>query len=143
MLFAALLVWRDSTWLALLDGAALLAVVAAALVHRRTARIALGGVAEYVQAAVVALASAVGAFLLVFIEDVKWPELARGPGRRQAAAIARGLAIAIPLLVVFGALFVAADAVFEDLLGGAATLCASARRSCANSPPRSTRSSDA
>lgn len=120
VLFAALLVWRDSTWLALLDGAALLAVVAAALVRQRIARIALGDVTDYVQAAVVALASAVGAFLLVLIEDVKWPELARGPRREQATAIARGLAIAIPLLVVFGALFIAADAVFEDLLGGVA-----------------------
>ena len=37
-------------------------------------------------------------------------------GRRRAAAVARGLAIATPLVVVFGALFVSADAVFADLV---------------------------
>jgi hypothetical protein len=39
------------------------------------------------------------------------------PGwRRRAWAIGRGLIIATPLLVVFGALFIAADAVFADLV---------------------------
>ena len=38
------------------------------------------------------------------------------PGWRRAAAVARGLVIATPLVVVFGALFMSADAVFADLV---------------------------
>src|SRR6185503_13517356 len=40
----------------------------------------------------------------------------RAAGWRRAAAVARGLAIAAPLIVVFGALFMSADAVFAQLV---------------------------
>jgi hypothetical protein len=43
----------------------------------------------------------------------------RAAGWRTAAAIARGLVIAAPLVAVFGALFIAADAVFAELVANA------------------------
>jgi hypothetical protein len=43
-------------------------------------------------------------------------ETARAAGWRRAAAVARGLAIATPLVAVFGALFMSADAVFAELV---------------------------
>jgi hypothetical protein len=43
-------------------------------------------------------------------------ETRRAAGWRNAAAVARGLAIATPLVAVFGALFMSADAVFEELV---------------------------
>ena len=43
-------------------------------------------------------------------------ETGRNGGWRSASAIARGLVIATPLVVVFGALFMSADAVFAELV---------------------------
>src|SRR5439155_24467497 len=43
-------------------------------------------------------------------------ESGRAAGWRRAAAVARGLVIAAPLVAVFGALFMAADAVFAELV---------------------------
>src|SRR5262249_21159001 len=43
-------------------------------------------------------------------------ETGRAAGWSSAAAVARGLVIAIPLVVVFGALFASADAVFAQLV---------------------------
>src|SRR5438093_786494 len=43
-------------------------------------------------------------------------ETGRAAGRRRAAAVARGLVIATPLVAVFGALFMSADAVFAELV---------------------------
>ena len=51
--------------------------------------------------------------------DVPWRELGRGVRVHRVSAVARGLAIGVPLLLLFGALFVAADAVFESLLSSA------------------------
>jgi hypothetical protein len=52
-------------------------------------------------------------------EDIDWNELPRGSQGRQAVAVGRGLALAAPLLFLFGALFVAADSVFQDYLSSA------------------------
>jgi hypothetical protein len=47
---------------------------------------------------------------------VPWARFGRQVRGRQSAAVARGLAIGLPLLALFGGLFVAADAVFENLV---------------------------
>ena len=52
-------------------------------------------------------------------EDIDWEELPKGPQAKQAVAIGRGLMLAAPLLLLFGALFVAADSVFQDYVSGA------------------------
>ena len=52
-------------------------------------------------------------------EDVRWSELPRGRYATHAVAAGRGLAIGLPLVLVFGGLFVAADAVFQGLVTSA------------------------
>jgi hypothetical protein len=44
------------------------------------------------------------------------PDVGGTTGWRRAAAVARGVAIATPLVLMFGALFMSADAVFSDLV---------------------------
>ena len=52
--------------------------------------------------------------------DVPWRELGRERARPpRVAAVARGFALGVPLLLLFGGLFVAADAVFQNLLSSA------------------------
>jgi hypothetical protein len=50
------------------------------------------------------------------VNDIAWREVVRGRWKGQALALSRGLLIAAPLVLVFGGLFVAADAVFERLV---------------------------
>ncbi len=50
------------------------------------------------------------------VTDITWREVFRGRWKGQALAVSRILLIAAPLVLVFGALFVAADAVFERLV---------------------------
>jgi len=50
------------------------------------------------------------------VKEVRWREVARGRWRGPALAATRGIFLALPLLLVFGGLFAAADAVFETLV---------------------------
>ena len=116
--FTATMVWRASPALVLL--AFLAAVTAFALpVYRAGAAWVRGtGLLHYVGALFWApLRVALNGALTLL--DAEWGSLRSGGERsswRRAAAVARGVAIAAPLLLVFGALFFAADAVFANLV---------------------------
>ena len=116
LLFAAACAWRDSTTLKGLD--LLMVACSLALLAWRAsgASLKLAGLAAYAHGLAQAFGQTIfGGFPLVFA-DVRWGEIPRNGWTRHALAIARGLLIAVPLLVVFGALFMAADAVFEGLI---------------------------
>jgi hypothetical protein len=119
VVFAAGLSWRDAPPLKLLAlGCATLAFALAA--HRLAAAwVRRAGVLRYAGALVLgALHGWTGATLALVDAARSAPRLetGRAAGWRRAAAVARGLAIATPLLVVFGALFMSADAVFAELV---------------------------
>jgi hypothetical protein len=60
--------------------------------------------------------SAAFAPFILFFDDIKWKTIPQTGWSKHLIAVLRGLAIAAPLLLIFGALFVAADAVFEGLV---------------------------
>jgi hypothetical protein len=106
---SALLVWRASPVLAGLNLAAAATALALATAPLRA------GVASYAVAALRLGANTVAGALIVPAQ-VDWSETPRGRWSAPAGAAARGFAIAVPLVLVFGGLFVAADAVFENLV---------------------------
>lgn len=112
VLFSAGLSWRASPALAALNLACSFAAVALATGVLRS------GVLTYAAAAG-RLVAQVTLGPVPAATEADWNELSREGWSHRAAAVARGVAIAVPLLLVFGALFVAADAVFEDLVRGA------------------------
>ena len=115
-LFAAGVVWRDSVTVAFLDVVAALIALSLAAVWGRSGRVRLRGLSEYVIGGLYTGAvSAAGPVPSAF-RDVRWASVARGRRRGHVLAVARGVTIAAPLLFVFGALFVAADAVFESFV---------------------------
>jgi hypothetical protein len=120
VVFAALLAWRDSHWLAALNLFAAGAAASLAVVRLPRARVAAAGITDYVAAGLAAAWAAASGAALTLFDEIGWKELPRGPHSRELAEVGRGLAIAAPLLLVFGGLFVAADAVFEDLVRGVA-----------------------
>ncbi|MGH2921694.1 MAG: DUF4173 domain-containing protein [Gaiellaceae bacterium] len=115
LLFAALPAWRDSNWLLGLD---LLAIAAAlALGALRTRKpVHRAGLADYVVGLGSAGAAVSGRAATLMQSDIEWRELPKGPQARQAVAVGRGFLLAAPLLLLFGALFVAADKVFQGFV---------------------------
>ena len=114
--FAAAFAWRDSPTLQTLDALALLLLFSLVLLRARRGRLLRAGLTEYALACLAAgVSAALGSVLLLF-EDIGWGEIPREGWRRHAFAVLRGVAIAVPLVVVFGGLFVAADAIYEGIV---------------------------
>lgn len=114
--FAAAFAWRDAE---LLRGLALFSVgvaltvpawraVAGRLRQLRLREIEVGMVLTGVDAAV-------GAIPLL-VNDIQWGTLRQGGGTRHVMGLLWGLAIALPLVLLFGTLFASADAGFEKLV---------------------------
>ena len=114
--FAATLAWRDSPVVASLDVLAVLVALSLAAFRGRRREIRLSGITEYVLAGIYTGTLSSAGPLPVMVKEVRWREVARGRWRGPALAATRGLFLAVPLLLVFGGLFAAADAVFETLV---------------------------
>jgi hypothetical protein len=113
LLLAAGLAWRDSAALGALNLLALGGLLALIAMRARAGRLAVGGVAAWAAAPFLAGAyAAFGPFGLT-VTAIRWPELPRGRWLRSGLSVGLGLAIAAPLLLIFGGLFAAADAAFE------------------------------
>jgi hypothetical protein len=119
VLFAAGLAWRDSTTLKPFAlGCTTLGFALAA--YRVTAAwVRDAGVSSYAWAWVTGALHAWIAAVPVLVEAARSaprPDINGNARWRRAAAMARGLVIVAPLVMVFGALFMSADAVFADLV---------------------------
>lgn len=113
--FAALFLWRDSTTLAAINGLAALISLSIAALRSRSGRIMVAGITEYFFWGFQAMMYAYAGALPTALKDVRWRELG-GRGYAPAFAVARGLLISVVPLLVFGALFMAADAIFENIV---------------------------
>ena len=117
--FAGARAWRDSVALNLLAMTGLLLTLMLFLFRLRAGRMLKAVAIEYLQLALLACAwSALGLLRLVF-GDIAWRELPREGWAGKTKAAVRGLLIALPLLLLFGSLLTAADAVFGQLVGRA------------------------
>lgn len=124
VLFAAGLAWRDSSTLKLLAlGCAVLTFAIAA--HRpATAWVRRAGLMRYAGALVLGALHTWTATALALLDAARlMPRVDRtATGWRRAGAVGRGLLIAAPLVAVFGALLMSADAVFAELVARAVRL---------------------
>lgn len=115
VLFAGLFVWRDSGTLAVINGLAVLISLSLVALRSRSGRLVRAGIMDYLYWGLQATGYAYVGPLPAIIQDVAWGEVGSVRYRRLFAVL-RGLLISIPLIFVFGGLFVAADAVFEDFV---------------------------
>jgi hypothetical protein len=118
LLFSACFVWRAST---LLSAVNLLALAGAVTIGalRRTQEGRRAAVGDYAAGAVAAGCAAAAGAIRLLQADVDWEQSIRGLRNDRARAVGRGLGLGLPLLVLFGGLFMAADAVFKDLVTSA------------------------
>jgi len=116
VLFAVFMAWRDSPVLKLLDAGALMTVLALALVRACSGSFRLAGAGEYALGALLAGFQATLGFIFLALGDIQWKELPQSGWARRALGTGRGLVIAVPLVLIFGGLFMAADAVFAGIV---------------------------
>lgn len=118
VLFAVGVAVRDSPAVVALDVAVVILALALAALRGGAGTLRRMAVSEYVLGAMYAGAMTAAGAIPAAVRDVRWREVAPGKWQGQALAVARGVLLAAPLLLVFGALLVAADAVFEDMVTG-------------------------
>ncbi len=111
--FAFALVWRDSSVLKTLDAFAILFTLSLLGLHIRGHRVELSGITEYAFGAATAAFNALFLPFQLVSSDIGWKTIPHKTFLKRGAAVLRGLIIAVPLLLIFGALFVAADSMFE------------------------------
>ncbi|HYQ87585.1 MAG TPA: DUF4173 domain-containing protein [Bacteroidota bacterium] len=114
--FGALLMWHDSTFLKLLDILAIgLSIALLPVVARRQPLQTLTLIRYIFELGAAGVSAVVGTPLLLF-KDVQWRDFHTSERSTRVIGIIRGIAIAVPLLILFGGLFVAADATFEGIV---------------------------
>ncbi|HEY7462735.1 MAG TPA: DUF4173 domain-containing protein [Gemmatimonadota bacterium] len=115
-LAAAGIAWRDSRTLKLLSMAAVLAALAIAAARSRTGRVVVARISDYLMAGLSAGAHVMLGLALLVLGDVRWEAVPREGAARRIIALGRGLVIAVPILLTFTGLFMAADAAFEGIV---------------------------
>lgn len=116
LFFAAAVAWRDSAVMGTLNTLAALVALALAAFRARAGRVRIAGLAEYARGLALAVAEAAGGLLALVSINIRWREIPRGGWSNRLLEVGRGLAIAVPLVLVFGGLFAAADAAFAGIL---------------------------
>ncbi len=111
VLVSACLGWRDSPALNAANLYGLTAALMLGVTSSRGASI-LSGFLPLLWAGGVSLASLIGGWLGLLAVDLPWRSLMRKRNPNKLIPLARGLALTLPLLLVFGALLSSADAAF-------------------------------
>ena len=114
--FAAMFVWRDSMELKLLNTLAILSILSILTLPALGIKAQVAGVFHYACAGIWSGFNAAFAPFLLIFGDIKWKTIPQKGWTKHLAAVLRGLAIAAPILFIFGALFMAADAVFQGII---------------------------
>jgi hypothetical protein len=108
--------WRDSPGLRFLDLWAVLSCLLWGLTRPPSKSIRLSGIVDYLARGATAGINAALGFPLLILADADWEEMPRSMGYTTVLRVAKGVLVAIPLLLVVGSLLVTADAVFEGIV---------------------------
>jgi hypothetical protein len=113
--FAAMFLWRDSVELMVADVFAFLIILGILTLPVMGLKLQRSGVAHYALGAFYAgMNVMLSPFLLIGV-DIKWA-MPNGKWAGTAASVLRGVAVAVPLILIFGGLFMAADAAYQRLI---------------------------
>lgn len=118
LLFTSFIAWRAAPMLVFLNVSTTLVALPLFALRGRQGSLKLTGIFEYILGGFYTGLCAVAGPIPGAVKDVEWRQVADGRWQSALAAI-RGTLIAAPLLLIFGSLFVAADAVFEGFVNTA------------------------
>ena len=109
-------VWRDSAELKAFNFLAIMTILSVLTLPAMKIKTKLAGFFHYGLAGIFSgLSAAFAPFWLLF-EDIKWKTIPANGWSKHTLSAIKGLAVATPILFVFGGLFMAADAVFQGLV---------------------------
>ena len=111
--FGSMFVIRDSIELRVYDTFAILGIMGVLMLGTFGVNARIAGAFHYVCGFVWASLSSLFAPFVLLGSDVDWKSMPGTPLSRQIFSVVRGAAIAVPLVLIFGALFSSADARFE------------------------------
>ncbi len=114
--FGAMFVWRDSIELKVFNTFAILTILAILTLPSLKIPTQIAGVVHYGFGWIWSGISVVFAPFILLIDDIKWKTIPQTGWSKHLIAVFRGVAIATPILLIFGALFMAADAVFQGII---------------------------
>ncbi len=116
LFFASAIAWRDSPVLKALNLIGIVITLAMILMRSQEGKLLAAGVTDYALGVLVSLYNALAGAGYLIGGDIEWKEVPRDGWVKHLAPVAKGLAIAFPLLLIFGGLLTSADAVFSDLV---------------------------
>jgi uncharacterized protein DUF4153 len=119
LVFAAAFLWHDSPLLTAANLLALAGAVSLGALRRTQPSPTRASVREYTAALASAGAGAFAGSIHLLHHEIPWEEAGRRMRGDRAASVARGIALGVPLVALFGGLFLAADAVFKRLVTAA------------------------
>jgi hypothetical protein len=111
--FASMFVWRDSIELRVADTFAIITILGVLFLPTLKISAKVAGVFQYAVGVVWAGVNSLFAPVALLATDIGWNELPMTGWRKHAFAVFRSVLIATPLILIFGALFMAADAVYD------------------------------
>ena len=111
--FSAMFVWRDAIELRVADTFAIVIILGVLFLPTLKVKAKAAGVFQYVIGVLWAGINSAFAAGAVLGSDIGWNELEIGGWRKHALSAFRGVLIAAPMMLIFGALFMAADAVYD------------------------------
>ncbi len=114
--FGSSFAWRDSIELKLLNSVAIVTVLAVLILPSLRIDFRSAGIFNYLIGFFWSGINAVFAPFLLLFNDIEWGAVSQQGWKKHLVAVLRGAAIAAPLVFIFGALFVAADAVFQGIV---------------------------
>jgi hypothetical protein len=113
LLFSAAFAWHDSRLLTVVNLLALAGAVALGGLRRTQDRPQEATVSEYAAGFASAGTGTFAGAMHLLMEEIPWRDAARGLRGSRSAPVVRGAAIGLPLVLLFGGLFMAADTVFK------------------------------
>jgi hypothetical protein len=116
LFFAGAIAWRDSPVLKVLNLIGIVITLAMILMRSQTGKLLVAGVTDYAFSVLASLYCAFAGAGYLIGGGIEWKEVPRDGWVKHLAPVAKGLAIAFPVLLIFGGLLASADAVFSDLI---------------------------
>ena len=117
--FASMFLIRDAEQILVWDTFAILVLMGVLLLGNFDIKAHVAGAFHYAVGFIWSgITSVIGPFVLLGA-DIDWREMPGNKISRHVFSVLRGLAIAAPLLLIFGGLFMAADAAFEGMINRA------------------------
>lgn len=114
--FAAMFAWRDADELRGAGVLTILAIFSVLALPALRIKTRLAGIAHYILGFIISCINSLFAPFILLLSDIQWAALPQKGWSRHLVAVIRGTVIAVPLILIFGALFMAADGVFEGIV---------------------------